>query len=100
MAKSVKQITVNKFNENIIPGEYVYKLGIQGAPGTTFLINNTNIENKQAHITIGKYGIYELDLSMVGGVITTLVFISNANEKIPIIVDIICEDGTEGGAQH
>ena len=94
MAKSIEQIIVDKFNENIIPGKHVYKLGIQGAPGTVFQINNGT------DITIGKYGIYELDLSMVGGVITTLVFISNANEDVSIIVDIISEDSTEGGVQH
>jgi hypothetical protein len=75
-------------NDNILKDHFpVYKLGIQGPAGTKFYLNGG-----QQPITIGKYGIYELDLTNLGGFISSLSF---EKTDATIIVDIVYEK--EGG---
>lgn len=92
MAKNIMQLVIKEANntKNHVQGLFVTKIGIQGQPGTCFTINGGN-----NFITIGKYGIYELDLSNLGGVITSLVFpvVGETNQfNPPIIVDIVYEE--------
>ena len=55
-----KSINSNTSSSNIFEGMSVIKLGIQGPPGFQFSLNNGDL------ITLGKYGIYELDLMGIG----------------------------------
>ena len=93
MAKKIHQFVIEEkdlsnFQEqniiNIIE-KYVpvIKLGVQSVEGTTFQINGGS------DIKIGRYGIYELDLSAVGGVITSLTFTRFGESGTSAIVDII-----------
>ena len=93
MAKKIHQFIGVQANQNILtPNEEikylpVIKLGIQGPAGTRFRLNGSN----SSWITIGKYGIYELDLTNLGGFINSLEF-ENANQNI--VVDIVYEGGS------
>lgn len=84
MARKIKQFTsVVEGKDILIDYSPVYKLGIQGPPDTTFKINTGT------PIKIGPYGIYEIDLTRLGGQITSLVF-DKSSEKV--IVDIVYEN--------
>ena len=83
--KTVGQIVINKSStDNIIQQYYpVYKLGIQAPPSSKFMINNSGT------ITMGSSGIYELDLSNLGGQIFSLVF--NELNGQEAIIDMVYE---------
>ena len=98
MSKKIKQIVTtqtelkNNAPVNILQNnERVTMLGIQAAPGTKFQINNGG------NIEMGFYGIYELDLERIGGLITSIVLTSpspeTGSENSPIIIDMVYEDG-------
>lgn len=98
MSKKIKQIVTtqtelkNNAPVNILQNnEMVTMLGIQAAPGTKFQINNGG------SIEMGFYGIYELDLERIGGLITSIVLTSPSpeagSENSPIIIDMVYEDG-------
>ena len=91
MAKLIKQIIVETIdNKNVIQDcRPVYKLGIQFNPqdNVTFSLNGSS------SMRIGRYGIYELDLTGLGGWITSLTF--SGKNTSPIIVDIIYESEVE-----
>ena len=100
MAKKIHQFIGVTANNNILapvdedgkiiqPYFPVTKLGIQGPIDVSFHINGGS------EIKIGKYGIYELDLSNVNGQIFNLTFNDNGNLK-EVIVNVIYES-LEGG---
>lgn len=94
MAKKIHQFTDENivFEGNILQNyPRVTKLGIQGQPNyTSFKINGSNDS-----IVIGRYGIYELDLTGLGGMINSLEFVNTVDNKdYKMIVDIIYEGGT------
>ena len=81
---------MHKINKNVVAETSpVIQLGIQALPGTTFRINGGN------NIQIGQYGLYELDLSELGGQILDLTFIkivTNETHNInSALVDIVYE---------
>ena len=87
MAKKIHQFTSIQENTNILVNYTpVVKLGIQGPEGTTFQINDGS------DIKIGKYLIYELDLTGLGGQIYSLKF-KEGQFLDSIIVDIVYEGG-------
>lgn len=88
MAKKIHQFTGITAGINII-AEYfpVIKLGIQAPAGTQFILNGGS-----SAITVGNYGIYELDLTNLGGLINSIVFKEN-DEINQVIVDIVYEGG-------
>lgn len=85
MAKHIKQIIVTQDNiskELLNEKEKVSVLGIQGAPGTLFSINNGG------NMVISEFGSYEIDLSQFDSVITSIkILSSNSN----VIVDMLYE---------
>lgn len=95
MAKKIHQFKNIALKQNILIDDSnkknyfpVIKLGIQGAPGVKFSLNDGG------NIEIGRYGIYELDLTNLGGLITSIVFPDdevNEKYKANIIVDIVYE---------
>jgi hypothetical protein len=73
-------------------------LGIQGAPGTRFWLNNAKLSSNPdvlRGIVLNWTGIFEIDLSTVGGEINSLVFDSSSvdyydkNENSKLIIDIL-----------
>lgn len=100
MAKKIGQIVGIKTTGNILnSNQSVYKLGVQGPAGTIFYLNGSTYP-----ITIGKYGIYELDLTNLDGYISGITFpkLSEHEEDdaykerlANVIVDIIYEE--QGG---
>lgn len=86
--------------EDLISGDIFTKtgknsvthLGIQASPGTTFFLNRCDNP-----ISIGKTGIYELDVTGYG-YITSIIFTETSlgvvNEDNGIIIDLIYEGGT------
>jgi hypothetical protein len=62
----------------------VIKLGIQGPAGTKFYLNNSELP-----VSIGVHQIYELDLSEIGGQISSLKFDPNTFQAENVIVDIL-----------
>ena len=76
------------FNENNILGDKVpvVKLGIQGQPNVSFSINGGN------NIILGQYGIYELDLSGIGQIISLKFNGGSVSDKNILIVDIVYEE--------
>lgn len=93
----IGQIIIEDFdsdnNRNVLENySGVTRLGIQGAPGIEFSINEGGT------IVMGQYGIYELDLSNGLGVITNLQFTrypENAVQK-KIYIDIVYLSKQEG----
>ena len=74
-------------NENILGNKIpVIKLGIQGQPNVSFSINDGN------NIILGQYGIYELDLSGIGQIISLKFNGGNVDENRKLIVDIVYEE--------
>lgn len=108
MAKKIWQWIANDLSQidetiNVLNGRTpVYKLGIQAPPGVKFYINKTNSNTNDTCITMGAYGIYELDFSDGIGQITSLHFknlsdteielINENNTFTHILVDIVYED--------
>lgn len=89
MSKKIHQFTAVENGVNLLEDYFpVIKLGIQGKPNTEFKINGGSV------ITIGYSGIYELDLTNLGGLIYSLVF-TNIGEDDNIVVDIIYEGGSD-----
>lgn len=81
---TIYQIKGVKAKENVLENKNAaIKLGIQAPPNTIFYISN--LDNP---ISVGRYGIYELDLTYLGGRISFLAF---AEDNDKVIVDIICE---------
>ena len=97
MAKRIHQFKNIALNDNILTDDLnnkdyfpVIKLGIQAVPGVKFSLNGGG------NIEIGRYGIYELDLTNLGGLITSIIFPNdevNEEHKADIIVDIVYEGG-------
>ena len=88
--------TKNEQEESVPPAvtnitEKIIALGIQGKPGTQFYINGYSEGN--GILSIGKTGIYEIDLTNGFGLITSVDFVEatlpqeNSGEKI--IVDYL-----------
>ena len=78
-----QKIVEGNSTDNILQEYYlVYKLGIQAPPASEFTINDSGT------ITMGSSGIYELDLSNLGGQIFSLVF-NKLNGQA--IVDMVYE---------
>lgn len=79
----------------------VTQLGIQGAPGTRFWLNDAQESNNSdvaAGIVLNWTGIFEIDLTGTGGEINSISFDSeNTNlyvgQGVKLIVDILYEDG-------
>ena len=82
MARKFGQKTVAKDNVGSVVGN-IYKLGICGAPGQTFKIDDSTMY-------IGPTGIYELDLEGMGIYIKKVEIIEKAQQKT--IIDYIYED--------
>lgn len=76
---------------NLFQNLQVTKVGIQGPPGTQFTFTKGN------SITLGQYGIYELDISEVG-FLTYLEIEHRVSDK-PIYIDYIYyqNENTGGG---
>lgn len=89
MAK-IKQIRVQSANDqdNLFSNIYVVQLGIQAPPGTQFTLNNSDT------ITMGPYGLYELDLTDTQSVLDDLRIIKL--EKDIATIDILYYDRTGG----
>ena len=85
MAKAIHQIAGNITAKINVLEDYspVFKLGIQGPADTVFYLNGS-----EHPIKIGKYGIYELDLTNLGGFIGSLIFEESSDS---IIIDIVYE---------
>lgn len=83
-------LNTGKFLSDYLP---VYKLGIQAAPGTSFIINNSST-NVESRVIIGLTGVYELSYDNKITV-TSLFFTKDAldlvekNEGNYILMDII-----------
>ena len=87
--------SINAWTGNLLAGySLVSHLGIQGAPGTGFYLNNGG-----DLITIGSTGVYELDLTGIGH-LTSLYFNksilvekynNHINPNHRLIVDIVYE---------
>lgn len=85
MAKQIYQKIGVQAGENVIEGRApAVKLGIQAPVGTIFYLNGGS------SIRIGASGIYELDLTYLGGQIYSLIF-NETNTKVQ--VDVIYEGG-------
>lgn len=72
---------------NIWENKKIIKVGVQGAPGAQFVINNTS---DGPLITLGSTGIYELDVTDIG--VLTSFFCVNLNEGPGMYVDYIYEE--------
>ena len=97
MSKQIKQFILDQEADlqsnsykSLLDGECVVMLGIQAAPGTPFRLN------KGTDIQMGYFGIYELDLNRIGGVIQSIEIKQAAQypKNSKVIVDILYE--TEG----
>lgn len=97
MSKQIKQFILDQEADlqsnsykSLLDGERVVMLGIQAAPGTPFRLN------KGTDIQMGYFGIYELDLNRIGGVIQSIEIKQAAQypKNSKVIVDILYE--TEG----
>lgn len=101
MNKSIKQFIYDEtikdttpWRTNLLQDMAVSHLGIQGAPGTKFCINNENNS-----IEIGATGIYEIDLGDISGIsyLKFLNLVDNTSEDFSIdnkiIVDVIYQEG-------
>lgn len=96
MSKQIKQFIYNQSDltnqyKEILSGERVMMLGIQAAPGTPFKINHGT------PIQMGLFGVYELDLIRIGGLVNSieLAQASSYPEGSKVIVDILYEMGGE-----
>ena len=94
MAKRIKQYALRQQDigqrKVIFEDKTVTALGIQAAPGTKFTINGGS------PIEMGFFGIYELDLERIGGIVSSLAFVgraSDAKDSALILVDIVYEEG-------
>ena len=97
MSKQIKQFILDQEADlqsnsykSLLDGERVVMLGIQAAPGTPFRLN------KGTDIQMGYFGIYELDLNRIGGIIQSIEIKQAAQypKNSKVIVDILYE--TEG----
>ena len=97
MSKQIKQFILDQEADlqsnsykSLLDGERVVMLGIQAAPGTPFKLNGGT------DIQMGYFGIYELDLNRIGGVIQSIEIKQAAQypKNSKVIVDILYE--TEG----
>ena len=92
---------LSRVNNNLDNFYNVTQLGIQGAPGTRFWLNDAQESNNSdvaAGIVLNWTGIFEIDLTGTGGEINSISFDSeNKNlyvgQGIKLIVDILYEDG-------
>lgn len=90
----IEQIIINKLNssswnkgQNLLENKLVTKLGIQGTPGAIFRINGGNT------ITLGQYGIYELDVTGLGYLISFIV--TSLPEDGHLYLDYVCYEVEE-----
>lgn len=92
---------LSKVNNNLDNFYNVTQLGIQGAPGTRFWLNDAQESNNSdvaTGIVLNWTGIFEIDLTGTGGEINSISFDSeNINlyvgQGVKLIVDILYEDG-------
>ena len=96
MSKKIAQVIKNNIDladgKKIIIFEdvTVTALGIQAPPGTQFSING------DSDMEMGPFGIYELDLERIGGIVSSLTLTApakNASQGAQIIIDYIYESG-------
>lgn len=93
MSKQIKQFVMDQseltseYIELLQPDERVVMLGIQAAPGTPFKLNNGST------IQMGYFGIYELDLNRIGGLVNSIKIAKAATypKDSKVIVDILYE---------
>ena len=93
MSKKIAQaiIAKNDLSEgpvNVFEDVTVTVLGIQAPPGTEFSINN------DSEMEMGLFGIYELDLENLGGIVSSLTIVAipeDASENTRVIVDYVYE---------
>lgn len=97
MSKQIKQFILDQEADlqpngykSLLDGERVIMLGIQAAPGTPFRINGGT------DIQMGYFGIYELDLNRIGGIVYSIEIKQAARypKNSKVIIDILYE--TEG----
>ena len=98
MSKQIKQFILDQeidlqpdsYKSLLNKKERVVMLGIQATPGTPFRLNGGT------DIQMGYFGIYELDLNRIGGVIQSIEIKQAAQypKNSKVIVDILYE--TEG----
>lgn len=95
MSKQIKQFVMDQsdlsseYIEILNSNERVVMLGIQAAPGTPFKLNDGTA------IQMGYFGIYELDLNRIGGLVSSIKIAQAATypEGSKVIVDILYETG-------
>lgn len=86
--------TINKVkNKNIYKYEITFnnpisQLGIQGYPTFTFVINNSKWD-----ISLGKTGVYELDLQGIGKIKYLTFEFNPPTDDDFILIDYIAEEG-------
>lgn len=93
MSKKIAQAIVTKKDLNegpmvVFEDITVTALGIQAPPETKFSINN------DSEMETGLFGIYELDLDNLGGIVSSLKIISmpvSANSDTRVIIDYVYE---------
>ena len=84
----IGQIIIKSASEkNQLENKLVTKLGVQGTPGATFQINGGN------DITLGQYGIYELDVTGLGYLISFVVTSLPADGHL--CLDYVCYEVEE-----
>ena len=97
MSKQIKQFVYNQndltdsYTELLTHNERVVMLGIQATPGTPFKINNGT------SIQMGVFGVYELDLNRIGGLVNSIKIAQAPSfpEGSKVIVDVLYEAGGE-----
>ena len=92
----IEQIIINKLNssswnegQNLLENKLVTKLGVQGTPGAIFRINDGN------DITLGQYGIYELDVTGLGYLISFVVISLPEDNTSHLYLDYVCYEVEE-----
>lgn len=98
MSKQIKQFILDQEADlqpnsykSLLDGERVIMLGIQAAPGTLFKINGGT------DIQMGYFGIYELDLNRIGGIVYSIEIKQAARypKNSKVIIDILYEAEVE-----
>ena len=88
----IEQIIEIKAGENLIKVQAI-KLGIYATAGTKFYLNSNDMQHKR-YITVGNYGIYELDFSNLNAYISWLSFEESWPQQYgKVIVDLIYQGG-------
>lgn len=74
---------------SIPPGVSIVQFGIQTQPGVKLKINNTGT------VTIGKTGIFEVDISNTNGEITKIEYTNQGEIATYIILDAVYKGGNK-----